>query len=278
LQYSNPQIPEGINTSKTHPLKEFFWLSSGVIAVIVAALLILILLSDLITGYIPFSVEKNLSIPDFPASYQQGPMHQYLQTLTDRVTLAQQLPDDMQINVHYIDNDTVNAFATLGGNVYFFRGLLEKLPNENALTMLIAHEVAHVKHRHPIKSTGRGIVLALGLSLVSSTAGDALVDTILGGTTTLTVLKFTRDMENQADKTALQTVERIYGHLAGADGLFSALGETSNIEPPEFFSTHPLTEIRISAIQLKTTNQKDSHITPLPEDYKGWLTTPDAPL
>ena len=31
MDYSNPEIPEGINTSKQHPLKDFFILSIGVL-------------------------------------------------------------------------------------------------------------------------------------------------------------------------------------------------------------------------------------------------------
>ena len=63
--------------------------------------------------------------------------------------------------MHYDASDTVNAFATLGGHVVIYRGLLEKLPNENVVAMVVAHEIAHIKHRDPVAALGRGVAITL---------------------------------------------------------------------------------------------------------------------
>jgi len=278
LEYSNPEIPEGINTSKGHPLKEFFWLTSGVLVSIFAAIFLLVVFVDALTSYIPFSVEKEIPLPEFEIGTTAGPLPEYLQSLTDRIVEAQSLPDEMKITVHYVDDGTVNAFATLAGHVFLFRGLLEKLQNENALVMLIAHEVAHVKHRHPIKSLGRGLIAGLALSVISTTAGDAVISNFLGEAGYLTILKYSREMESESDETAIKTLQSIYGHLAGAEDLFKAFqDETEGLEPPEFFSTHPLTDDRIAAIRNSVAGEyaQDNQVTALPNEFKTWLVSDD---
>jgi predicted Zn-dependent protease len=276
MKYSNPEIPEGINTSKRHPLKEFILLTSGVIGIVAIAVLVLGLLADQLAHHIPFEVEQKFADTRLLDNTSSGPMQSYLDSLAQRIAAAQNLPSDISITVHYLDDDTVNAFATLGGHIYMFRGLLEKLPNENAVAMVLAHEIAHIKHRHPIRSLGRGVTIGLALSMVSSSLGDAVVDRIVGNTGTLTALTFSRDQERESDETALHTLMALYGNVAGADQLFEALQDTQGVpEMPEFFSTHPLSKNRINRIHLFNNtlaiNKSEAVTAPLPADFELWL-------
>lgn len=272
MEYSNPKIPEGINTSEQHPLKEFFLLSLGVLGIVVALIATLGLVSDKLAHHIPFSAEGNLSLPKFDNERKDQPINRYLESLTTRIVQASQLPDDMHITVHYVDSDVVNAFATLGGHVVMFRGLLEKLPNENALAMVLAHEVAHVEHRHPIRSMGRGIAIGLALTLVSSATGNDMVGNIINETGYITTLKFSRDHENEADVTALNTLRRLYGHIYGAETLFHILEANSKGKPDfEFLSTHPISATRIKRIRSGQETDQDRTVTALPGKYQSWL-------
>jgi predicted Zn-dependent protease len=275
MQYSNPQIPEGINTSTEHPLKEFVLLTAGVIAVVVIAALLLGYLADAFSNRIPFSVEKSLTEGRFHKDSTAAEMDAYLNALADKLAAAQNLPAGMTITVHYVDADTVNAFATLGGNVVMFRGLLEKLPNENALAMVLAHEIAHVRHRDPIRGAGRGIVIGLALSMISATLGNAVTDQVLSGGGMLTVLQFSREQESAADETALDALRVHYGHVDGATDLFKVLEAAgSGLSPPEFFSSHPLTQKRIERIrEVAATLRSDQApaLQPLPPDFTAWM-------
>lgn len=275
MEYSNQQIPEGINTSKSHPLKEFMWLTSGVVASIVIVMLVLILLSDFIASYIPFRFEEKISDSVIDQPVNEGPLTDYLQSLADKITLAENLPKDFRITVHYQDSDTVNAYATLGGHIFLFRGLLEKLSNENALSMVLAHEIAHIKHRHPIKSISRGVLIGLALSAISSSSNDTLSEGLLNNTGVLTVMKYNRDMETEADHTATAALIANYGHLLGANDLFNILQQQSGeLEVSAFFSTHPLNKDRIKDINNymeKHPMHNNSKITPLPKNFDKWL-------
>lgn len=280
MKYSNPQIPEGINTSKENPLKEFLLLTGSVIAIVVVVAMSLGYLADTFAYRIPFSVEQRLANDRFHKESSSPQMETYLNELAAKLAVAQQLPDGMAITVHYVDNEMVNAFATLGGNVIMFRGLLEKLPNENALSMVLAHEIAHIQHRDPIRSLGRGAVIGLALSMVSVTLGNAVTDQVLSGSGMLTVLKYTRDQESAADETALAALRAHYGHVDGAPDLFEIFkkSEAGSLQP-EFFRSHPLTQKRIERIRevaATLPRAKSSELKKLPPGFAAWL-LPKAP-
>lgn len=68
--------------------------------------------------------------------------------------MAQGLPASIKVTVHYIDEPVINAFATIGGHVFIYRGLIDAITSENGLSMVLAHEIAHINNRHPIAALG----------------------------------------------------------------------------------------------------------------------------
>ncbi len=252
MEYSNPEIPEDINRTKEHPLKEFVILSGGIIGCIVCTVLVLSLLAETLAPHIPFSMEQEIAARFIDGSKNETPAQKYLQTLVEEISQHMVLPEDMQITLHYVDDDVKNAFATLGGHIFIHRGLIEIMPHENALSMVIAHEIAHIQHRHPLVAMGRGVVIGLFLATITGLSGDRFVGHILGNAGTITVLGFSREQEREADETALAAVHKRYGHVGGASDLFKAflnLKENSLIQVPLFLSTHPLNTERIDTIE-----------------------------
>lgn len=285
LEYKQIQPPEGINTSNEHPFKEFSLLLAGILLFIVIAIASLSFAAHLLAPFVPFSAEQKMADLFAGQMHAQqaeqiapgdAPMTRYLQSLADRLAKAQGLPDEMSITVHYIDDETVNAFATLGGHVFFFRGLLEKIPNENALAMVMAHEIAHVNYRHPIKSLGRAVITGTAIAVVSSAAGGDIIGDVLGETGLLTALKFNREQEQQSDESALNALANVYGHVDGANALFEVLEQANKKgqSPPEFFSSHPHTDNRIENISTMAGKHNwptMGSVTPLPLQFGAWL-------
>jgi len=254
VDISNPQPAEDINISKTHPLKEFFLLSGGILALVAVIVLVLSFLADTLTQYIPFEVERSLVRKvdiDMPAS-NTGIVPDYLQSLANDLSQKMDLPEGMEITVSVINSNTVNAFATLGGNVVFFTGLLDAISNENTLAMVMAHEIAHIKLRHPLRALGRGVVVGIAVATMAGVAGNDIVAKLIGDTSLLTTLNFSRDQESAADKLAVAALAKHYGHASGSIQLFELLNQQqgeSGDKIPEFFTTHPLSQNRIAAIQ-----------------------------
>ena len=289
MGYENREIPEGINVSKTHPLKEFAWLAAGLMILVIFSVLALSLMAEHLTRYIPFSLEQKAAASiskryadEHPLNLQQQEIQSYLQTLANTLAVHQGLDDDMSISVHYIDDDTVNAFATLGGHVVIFKGLLEKMPHENALSMVMAHEIAHIKHRDPIISLGRGLTVYLALTSIVGIGNNSTFEQVLGQTGLLTIMSFSREQESAADRTALLTLKRYYGHLNGAAALFELLAqEEAEHRSPAFFNSHPLTEDRIKAVMgfAKSIKISDnSKVKPFPDFIQKAFRKPEGML
>lgn len=253
--YENPEIPEGINVSPTHPLKDFALLVAGISTLLVVGVLILSLLAGQLARHIPFAQEQALAgslgrwLPATPETPKQQQRQLYLQTLSDRLAAAMELPADMPITVHYAPGDTVNAMASLGGHIVVFQGLIDTLPSENALAMIVAHEIAHIRHRHPIVAMGRGFAVMLTLSSLTG-IGDGSLQQWLVGVGMLPVLSFSRSQEEEADGDALQAMLRTYGHVGDAAAFFEDVARRQPMsEPLPMFSTHPGHEERIARIR-----------------------------
>ena len=71
----------------------------------------------------------------------------------------------VSLNFYIINTDQVNAYATFGNNVFLTKGLLKAIDSEDELAGVLAHEVAHIKLKHP--QNQRHLVL-LSLALLSS--------------------------------------------------------------------------------------------------------------
>ncbi|NOX08356.1 MAG: M48 family metalloprotease [Gammaproteobacteria bacterium] len=278
MEYTNPELPEGINTSKQNPLKEFAILTLGMVGVLFISLTLLILLVDYFADKIPFDWERSLPVTRFLDSKNSEKLPLYLEQVSQQVIQSLDLPESMTISVHYVNSDTVNAFATLGGHIVLYRGLLEKLGYEDELSMVIAHEVAHIKYRHPILSASHGVVTGLVLSFIGLSSGDGVVSDLLGSVGMATMIKYSRDYEYQADSDAVESLIRIYGHADGAMGLFnifdSAKGDIGTVE---FLSTHPLTKNRITQVGTMIEGRNilnKNDMIPLPQAFKDGLKQP----
>jgi Zn-dependent protease with chaperone function len=163
--------------------------------------------------------------------------------------------------------------ATIGGHVVVHRGLMERLSSENALAMVLGHEIAHVRHRDPIVSLGRGAVVGVALAALTGVSSSAVADQVIGETGLLTNLGFSRDQERDADSAGLAALAAVYGHAAGALDLYRVLKDQkapSSTVNLDFFETHPDARRRIAAIESEARANGwslDGEVTPLPD----WL-------
>ena len=226
-----------------------------------------------IARHIPFSAEQRFVRPYeklisryFSSMAGDPDITAYLQDLTDSLTQVMDMPADMVIQVHYVDSDEINAFATLGGHMVVFRGLLESVKDENSLSMVLAHEVSHIIHRDPVASVGRGLALQLiiGFATGGGTSADTIID-VMGGSG---MALFSRKQETQADISALHALNDYYGHVNGYRNFFETLLEdkphkdalnpdtTANDKHldtyvPEWFASHPATENRLQLLDAE---------------------------
>jgi len=198
--------------------------------------------------YIPFEFETALSQPFAEQlNYEVNEVDKYLQQLADKIIPYMDLPADVEIHLHYVNEDTVNAMATLGGHIIIYRGLLEQLPDENTLVMLLGHEIGHVKLRHPVQALGKDVVISLVMSAVLGQSSDSVAN-VITDTSTLTLLSYNRGQEQESDEEGIKLLNAYYGGVEGAAALFEILEQAQQkegIDIPQFLSSHPDTRNRV---------------------------------
>lgn len=198
--------------------------------------------------YIPFEYETAISQSiNENIKNEINEVDKYLQFVANKIIPHMNLSDDINITVHYVNNDITNAMATLGGHIFIYRGLLEKLPHENSLLMLLGHEIGHIKLRHPVKALGKGVIMSLLLSVLLGESSDSVTN-LISDTSMLTILSFSREQEQDSDDEGLKAINAFYGHTQGATTLFEILNkeyQNSALKIPQFLNSHPNTKNRI---------------------------------
>ena len=161
-------------------------------------------------------------------------------------------------NFYVVKSDVFNAFAGPGGHVFVHSGLLQALPNEEALAGIMAHEISHVYSRHisdrieRSKKIGVGTLagmaagILLGMSGNTEAAGALAVGSMAGSQSA--ALAYSRDDEMQADQVGMTyMMEAGYG----GEEMLTALQTIREkqwfgpSEIPTYLSTHPALEDRL---------------------------------
>lgn len=264
MEFRNPQVPEGINVSRHSPLYEFFLLGLGALLLFAALGFASLFLGSLLGRYAPVVWENAVAgvviegrltkgRAGAEADVDSARLREELQALADRLAGHMALPAGLTVKAHYLDSDEVNAFATVGGHIFIARGLIERMPHENALAMVVAHEIAHVAHRDPAAALG-GVVLLEVLAALVTTSGSQVPEELILGPNALLLSSFSREVEREADAAALEALAGLYGHVAEASTFFEAV--LGLPQPPELLSSHPLTQERIDEIG-ETARERD---------------------
>jgi predicted Zn-dependent protease len=259
----NPKFPEGINASSDSHFSEFLLLLVAITSTIVFLIVVLSLSIQYLAPLMPFRWEQALTdlapkeilsetyTQELDSKDKDNLVNAQiaLQELGQALTTRMTLDDKITFRFHLIDSDTPNAFATLGGHIFITTKLLNSIKTENGLAMVVAHEMAHIKYRHPIQAIGRGTLIQLGLALFTGNQGSSVVQGLFGSAGLLTLLSFNRDMERESDTQAIELLQLYYGHTQGADEFFQSMNKQSDNEQwAALFTTHPGTQERIEFI------------------------------
>ncbi|MCE6988257.1 M48 family metallopeptidase [Dyadobacter sp. CY323] len=159
------------------------------------------------------------------------------------------------VKVTVVKEDQANAFALPGGHIVVFDKILEGMRTKEELAALLAHEVAHVHYRHSLKSVSRSLGSYLFISLI---LGDVsgIVAVLAENSNMLINLTYSRELETEADRKAMETLESNGISLKGFVDLFKLLeshgGDSGSVE---MLSSHPLTGERIANAKARAREQ-----------------------
>ncbi len=157
-----------------------------------------------------------------------------------------------------IDNKKVkNAWCMPGGKIAVYTGILEVTKNNNGLSAVMGHEIAHAVAKHSVERASRNVATNVVLQVTDILSGGKLstvnrttgMNTV-GLLTQMGILNpFNRKQESEADYLGI-----IFSSLSGYDiretpKLWKRMKESNKgKEPPEFMSTHPSSDNRIKKL------------------------------
>ncbi|PPK88403.1 peptidase M48-like protein [Neolewinella xylanilytica] len=190
-----------------------------------------------------------------PADYPQA--YTYLQGMVNDIVQQGEVDyaDVFPYEVAIIDQDVENAFATPGGFLYVYTGLIGALDNESELAGVLAHEIAHSAERHSTDQLTTQYGFSTLISVV--TGGDpGLLSEIAGS---LLSLRFSRSDEEEADARSVDYLCNTEYAANGAAGFFESIQDGGS--PPAFLSSHPNPEDRVADINARAQEQNCSIAT-----------------
>lgn len=155
-----------------------------------------------------------------------------------------------------IDDDIANAWCMPGGKVAFYTGIMPICKDETGVAVVMGHEVAHAIANHGRERMSQGLLTNgfLGGMSVAMGSNPTMTQEILmqsiGAGTQLGMLKFSRKHESEADEIGLIFMAMAGYNPNAAPDFWERMSEGSGgNQPPEFISTHPSHETRISDLK-----------------------------
>lgn len=158
--------------------------------------------------------------------------------------------------VNLVEDNNINAWCMPGGKIVVYTGILPVTQNENALAVVMGHEICHALLRHGSERMSQQMLAQFGSMALNEAVRNkpeqtrAIFNTAFGlGVQYGGILPFSRNNELEADKFGL-----IFAALAGYDPreavpFWTRMSQQGGQKPPEFASTHPSDERRIAQLQ-----------------------------
>ncbi|WP_066426067.1 M48 family metallopeptidase [Anabaena sp. 4-3] len=180
--------------------------------------------------------------------YNNAEINRYVVEIGRRIVANSDRPN-LPATFQVVQGNQINAFATLGGFIYVYTGLIETAENEAELASVIAHEWGHISGKHLIKQM-RQKALASGVASVTGLDRNTAVN--IGVELALNRPRSRQD-EYDADRRGLRTLTRA-GYAPSAMVTFMEKLLKTRGSVPTFLSTHPATNDRIDALQRAINN------------------------
>jgi predicted Zn-dependent protease len=153
------------------------------------------------------------------------------------------------IKTHLVAKDEINAFALPDNHLVIYTGLITECEHADELAGVVAHEIAHMQKNHIMQKLTREIGLT---ALLSMTTGKSSGEIIKQATKLLTSSAYDRNMEREADLTAVEYLQkaRINAHPF-ANFMFRLSSKAQLPKQLIWLSTHPDSEERALDISIK---------------------------
>jgi beta-barrel assembly-enhancing protease len=166
----------------------------------------------------------------------------YVNVIGQRLARTSARPN-IKYTFQVIDDDSINAFATMGGYVYVNSGLMRMADNEAQLASVIGHEIGHITGRHGLQQMKQRLI-ASGVSSLAGVDQNKLAQV---GVELALRRPQSRTDEYDADRRGMDNVIKASYAPSAMPAFMSKLNSANN--PPTFLSTHPSPPDRVANLQ-----------------------------
>jgi len=187
-------------------------------------------------------VENEITLSD------NSQLNAYVDRIGQRLVPYSDRPN-LPYTFQVVEDDSINAFATMGGFVYINTGLMARADNESELASVVAHEIGHIASRHAVEQM-RQRAIAQGLL---SAAGLDESNAVQIGVELAVSRPNSRQDELEADERGLRMLRQA-GYAPIGMVTFMEKLQRQGGAPPSFLSTHPATSERIQALKAQMNN------------------------
>ena len=221
-----------------------------------------------------------------PAFLDDPEVTDYITSVGQRLlSVADNPPPD--ITFFMVKDDSINAFAMVGGHVFIHTGLLLLTQDESELAGVMAHELSHVLQKHQARMTrdaSRGqwtslAALAVALLAARSNSNQAgqVTEAALAGATAFSIqnqLDYTREHEREADRVGFTLLEKAGYDPRGMATFFERMQRANRVNEqqkgalPSYLRTHPMTTERIAEMQDRLEKMPPRILAPDSIEYK----------
>lgn len=197
----------------------------------------------------------------FTEAKQKGPLatdarqNAYVRCVVD--ALVRQLPANQRgfawESAVFAVNEP-NAYALPGGKVGINTGLFSVAKNQDQLAAVVAHEIGHVVERHHDERITRQMGASGAVQLLGALAGDYGQLATQGGSMlaqTGFLLPGSRAQESEADVVGQRMMAQAGFDPRAAVALWQNMIAAGGNRPPQWLSTHPDPQSRISELQAR---------------------------
>ncbi|VVT56075.1 uncharacterized protein SAPINGB_P004786 [Magnusiomyces paraingens] len=171
-----------------------------------------------------------------------------VKSVMNRLIKASGMDEQMDWRIHVVHdpNAPPNAFVLPSGKVFVFTSILPIAGGNDGLATILSHELSHVLLRHTAESLGKEPFFIIA-NMILLYAFSIRLDTL---TKLLLELPSSRNHEKEADYAGLMILARACFSVNEAVSFWERMLQYETTkqsgEVPEFLSTHPATQHRIT--------------------------------
>ena len=187
--------------------------------------------------------------------YSDSYVQNYLNSIMNQILASPEIKhkNDFTYTIQVIKrDDVINAFATPGGYVYVYTGLMKFVGNKAELASVIAHEIAHCERRHATNRMTKQYGLSVLSSIILGDNPSQLAQITANLFSTAGLLVNSREDEYEADEYAFKYLRSTPYYAGAMTYFFNRISAGKEQNPSTFeklLSTHPMPADRIKAVE-----------------------------